>query len=556
MTSRIFRSIFLAAAIVLTAGLAFTMGILYQFFGRQLEKELENQAKYLALSVEKLGAGGLGGLSGEDERVTLVATDGRVLYDNQADPDSMENHLEREEIKGALSDGWGRAVRYSETLGERTVYYALRLENGQVLRVCSTQYAFIALVGGMIQPVMLLLAGMFVLSAVFASRASKRIVEPLNRLDLERPARNQTYDELAPLLSKISRQQRTIQSQLAEAKRQQQEFSLITENMSEGLLVIDKQAGLLSCNASALRLLGAGEASANQCVLTLNGSAAFQTAVEKALAGGRQTADIRLDGLCCRLTANPVCRNGETAGAVLLLVDVTEKVRLEELRREFTANVSHEMKTPLTSISGFAELMREGRTNPDQAQSFAGYIYDEARRMTALVEDIIKISQLDEGCLPYEWERVALYDLAAGILERLQKEAARASVTLEIQGDRPTLYTVRSILEEAVYNLCDNGIKYNTPGGRVTVRIKEEGEEVSLSVTDTGIGIPAAHQSRVFERFYRVDKSRSRELGGTGLGLSIVKHGAAYLKAGLDLKSGPDEGSVFTLRWNKKDLQA
>ena len=556
MTNRIFRSIFLVAAIVLTAGIAFTMGILYQFFGQQLQKELENEARYLALSVETLGADSLRSLPEQAERVTLIDADGRVLFDNRADPADMESHADREEVEEALSLGSGRATRRSETLGEQTVYYALRLENGQVLRVCSTQYTFITLLGGMLQPVMILLMAMFILSAVFASRASKRIVEPLNQLDLEHPARNDTYDELAPLLGKLNHQRRTIKGQLAEAQRQQQEFSIITDNMSEGLLVIDKQTELLSCNSSALRLLGAEEAPRNQSVLTLNRSEPFRVAVEKVLEGGHQTVNMQVGDLCCQLIANPVRRDGEVAGAVLLLVDVTEKLQLEEMRREFTANVSHEMKTPLTSISGFAEIMRDGLVQPGDMKNFAGHIFDEAQRLINLVGDIIKISQLDEGCLPYEWEKTDLYDTAAGILARLQKEAAKASVTLEIEGDRPALRTVKPILEEVVYNLCDNGIKYNKPGGKVSVRVDENDKTVRLSVTDTGIGIPAAHQSRVFERFYRVDKSHSRQIGGTGLGLSIVKHGAAYLKAGLDLKSTPGEGSVFTLTWNKADLQA
>lgn len=556
MTNRIFRSIFLVAAIVLTAGIAFTMGILYQFFGRQLQKELENEARYLAISVEELGTDSLSGLAGQAERVTLIDADGRVLFDNKADPAGMENHADREEVKEALSGGSGRATRHSETLGERTVYYALRLESGQILRVCSTQYTFITLLGGMLQPIMILLMAMFILSAVFASRASKRIVEPLNQLDLEHPARNETYDELAPLLGKLNHQRRTIKGQLAEAKRQQQEFSIITENMSEGLLVIDKQTDLLSCNTSALRLLGAEEAPQNQSVLTLNRSEPFRMAVEKVLEGGHQTVNMQVDDRYCQLIANPVRRDGEVAGAVLLLVDVTEKLQLEEMRREFTANVSHEMKTPLTSISGFAEIMRDGLVQTGDMKNFAGHIFDEAQRLITLVGDIIKISQLDEGCLPYEWETVDLYDTAAGILGRLQKAAAKAQVTLEIEGGRPALRSVKPILEEVVYNLCDNGIKYNKPGGQVTVRVTEDDKTVALSVSDTGIGIPAAHQSRVFERFYRVDKSHSRQIGGTGLGLSIVKHGAAYLKAGLDLKSTPGEGSVFTLTWDKKNLQA
>ena len=403
----------------------------------------------------------------------------------------------------------------------------------------------------MLQPLMILLVVMFILSGVFASRAAKRVVEPINRLDLDHPAQNETYDEIAPLLGKINKQRRTIRDQLKEAKRQQQEFAIITDNMSEGLLVIDKQTDLLSSNSSALRLLGADKAPENESVLTLNRSEPFRTAVEEVLKGGHQNVQMQVGETCCQLIANPVKREGKVTGAVLLLVDVTEKRQLEELRREFTANVSHEMKTPLTSISGFAEIMRDGLVQPADMKNFAGHIFDEAQRLITLVGDIIKISQLDEGCLPYEWEKVDLHKTASGILDRLRETAAKAQVSLEVEGGRPCVESVPPILDEVIYNLCDNGIKYNRPGGKVTVLLHETDTAVTLTVADTGIGIPPAYQPRVFERFYRVDKSHSREIGGTGLGLSIVKHGAAYLGAAVSLHSVPGQGSSFTLTWDK-----
>lgn len=321
--------------------------------------------------------------------------------------------------------------------------------------------------------------------------------------------------------------------------------------MSEGLLIIDGQTELLSANSSALQLLGAAEAPQNQSVLTLNRSEPFRNTVEAVLRGEHRTVTMQLEEKYCQLIANPVRRDGQVAGAVLLLVDVTEKMRLEEMRREFTANVSHELKTPLTSISGFAEIMRDGFVKPEDIKKFAGNIFDEAQRLTTLVGDIIKISQLDEGCLPYEKEGVDLYELSDSILNRLEDAAQKAQVSLHIQGEHAVLFSVRPILDEVIYNLCDNGVKYNRPGGSVTVNIAEDAQAVTLSVTDTGIGIPASHQARVFERFYRVDKSHSKEIGGTGLGLSIVKHGAAYLGAEISLESNLGAGSTFVLRWPK-----
>ncbi len=551
MTSRIFRSIFLVAATVLVAGLACALGILYRHFGGQLQKELENQATYLSVAVETAGPECLATLPQHSERITLVDDDGTVLFDNEADVSQMENHSGREEIVEAMTNGSGRATRRSGTLGEETVYYALRLSNGQVLRVSSTQYTLWALLGGMVQPTLILLVVLVCLSGIIASRSAKRIVEPLNRLDLDHPLQNDTYDEVAPLLGKISHQNKTIRRQLSEAKRQQQEFSIITDHMSEGLLIIDGQTELLSANSSALQLLGAAEAPQNQSVLTLNRSEPFRNTVEAVLRGEHRTVTMQLEEKYCQLIANPVRRDGQVAGAVLLLVDVTEKMRLEEMRREFTANVSHELKTPLTSISGFAEIMRDGFVKPEDIKKFAGNIFDEAQRLTTLVGDIIKISQLDEGCLPYEKEGVDLYELSDSILNRLEDAAQKAQVSLHIQGEHAVLFSVRPILDEVIYNLCDNGVKYNRPGGSVTVNIAEDAQAVTLSVTDTGIGIPASHQARVFERFYRVDKSHSKEIGGTGLGLSIVKHGAAYLGAEISLESNLGAGSTFVLRWPK-----
>ena len=549
MTKRIFRTILLVSALVLVCGLACVMGVLYSYFSRQLKEELHDKAAYLAVAVEGDGAAALEKLSGRPERITMVAADGTVLYDNRADESTMTNHADREEIQEALKTGSGEAVRQSDTLAEQTVYYALRLNDGSVLRVSSSQYNVPILLVGLLQPLAFIILLLLALSGFFAFRASKKIVEPINQLDLEHPEEGESYEEIAPLLTKIHKQQKTIAVQLAEAKRQQAAFAQITADMEEGLLVIDEHGALLSFNPSALRLLEVKDVQPSENVLTLNRSEPFRRAVETALDGRHEAAVLTFGEMSCQVTANPVWHDGKPSGAVLLLVDITEKLQRETLRREFTANVSHELKTPLTSISGFAEILRDGMVQGADVEKFAGRIFDEAQRLITLVSDVIKISQLDEGQLPYVRETVELQELVRTMFDRLHHAADKAGVTLTLEGEPAALSTVRPILEEVLFNLCDNAIKYNRPGGRVTVHTGRQDDRVVLAVSDTGIGIPPAHQQRIFERFYRVDKSHSKEIGGTGLGLSIVKHGAAYLGAAVTVESEPGNGSTFTLTW-------
>lgn len=549
MTKRIFRTILLVSALVLVCGLACVMGVLYSYFSRQLKEELHDKAAYLAVAVEGDGAAALEKLSGRPERITMVAADGTVLYDNRADENTMTNHADREEIQEALKTGSGEAVRQSDTLAEQTVYYALRLNDGSVLRVSSTQYNVPILLVGLLQPLAFIILLLLALSGFFAFRASKKIVEPINQLDLEHPEEGESYEEIAPLLTKIHKQQKTIAVQLAEAKRQQAAFAQITADMEEGLLVIDEHGALLSVNPSALRLLEVKDVQPSENVLTLNRSEPFRRAVETALDGRHEAAVLTFGEMSCQVTANPVWHDGKPSGAVLLLVDITEKLQRETLRREFTANVSHELKTPLTSISGFAEILRDGMVQGADVEKFAGRIFDEAQRLITLVSDVIKISQLDEGQLPYVRETVELQELVRTMFDRLHHAADKAGVTLTLEGEPAALSTVRPILEEVLFNLCDNAIKYNRPGGRVTVHTGRQDDRVVLAISDTGIGIPPAHQQRIFERFYRVDKSHSKEIGGTGLGLSIVKHGAAYLGAAVTVESEPGNGSTFTLTW-------
>ncbi len=548
MTKRIFRSIVLVSGLVLLIGLGFMLAVFRQYFDGQLQKELKQEASYLSLAVEEGGTDALKNLSSQSERVTLIQEDGTVLFDNKADPSTMENHKDREEIQQAIQNGYGEATRLSSTLGEETVYYAVKLEDGTILRVSTTQYTVISIVLGMLQPVLWIVVLLLILAGIFASRASKAIVEPLNKLDLDNPDLNEPYEEVAPLLGKIGHQQRTIRRQLKDARRQQEEFAMITGHMEEGLLMIDKQTDLLSWNPSALRLLGSKEAKAERSVLSLNRTEPFQKVVETALSGSRAETLLPVNGRFCRISANPVFDEEAVKGAVLLLVDVTESMERENLRREFTANVSHELKTPLTSISGFAEILQGGLVQPKDIQKFAGRIFDEAQRLIVLVSDVIKISQLDEGNVPYESETVDLGEMAKTILDRLSPEAEKNHISLQLEGTAQ-IQTVKPILEEVLYNLCDNAVKYNRKDGKVTVSIRQGEDSLILSVSDTGIGIPAGDQPRIFERFYRVDKSHSKEIGGTGLGLSIVKHGAAYLGAALSLESFPNEGSTFTLRF-------
>lgn len=551
MKKRIFRSIMLVSVTCVIAGLAFLMGILYHFFGNQLEKELKAEASYLAVAVEKEGEASFESLPLEAARVTLIDSDGTVLFDNKADAKSMENHGERKEVKAAMETGTGKSVRQSDTLMEKTVYYAKKLSNGQILRVSSNQYTVAAILKELFLPLIYVVLLMAVMGAVFASRLTKRIVEPLNEVDFDHPEQAETYEEIAPLLTKINKQQKTIGKQIADARRQQEEFSIITENMSEGLLVIDNQTDLLSCNSSARNLLAASGMQKQQSVFSLNRSEPFRQAVDAVLAGKHGETILRVGDNYCQVTGNPVFSDGAVTGGVLLLVDITEKIQRENLRREFTANVSHELKTPLTSISGFAEIIQDGFVKPQDVKIFAGKIFDEAQRLITLVGDVIKISQLDEGCLPYQKEDVDVYVLAKNILERFKEPAEKKGISLYLEGEHAVLSTVEPILDEVLANLCDNAVKYNRTDGNVTVTVLNGKHAVSISVADTGLGISQGEKTRIFERFYRVDKSHSKEVGGTGLGLSIVKHGAAFLGAKLELESTLKKGSTFRLIWEK-----
>ena len=538
-------------ALVLAVGLAAVMGILYSNFDGQMRKELSKEAAYLTYGVEQQGVDYLKNIKDKSARITYIDQDGTVLFDNEADVSEMKNHSDRTEFQKAEKYGAGESSRYSDTLSEKTIYYALRLKDGTVLRVSGTQDSVLALVENLIFPLCGLLCLMLILSGIMASAISKRIVKPINELDLESPKENQIYEELSPLLSKIHRQNREIQNQLELAKQQQEEFALITENMQEGLIVIDKYTMILSANSSAWNLFHMDRVCQGESVYCLDREEEFRQAIEQGLSGEHTELVLKLNGSDIQLIANPVIRDKKTEGAVVLLVNVTEKLERESLRREFSANVSHELKTPLTSISGFAEIMQGGLVKNEDIPKFAGRIYKESQRLLQLVEDVIQISQLDEEKTSYVWEPVDVYQVCKNAFESLKEKAKRLNVHLYICGERMKMEAVRTLLEEAIYNVCDNAIKYNRNDGSVSVFLTQTAQEIQIVVKDTGVGIPKEDQNRVFERFYRVDKSHSKEIGGTGLGLSIVKHAVGALKGSVILRSEEGNGTEICMKFPK-----
>ena len=552
MTKKIFKSNILVAAAVLIFGIACVMAILYQHFGKEINGELKKEASYLSYGVEQDGIDYLKQINEKDDRITYIAEDGTVLYDNMADAEAMENHSERKEVQEALKTGSGYAERTSETLSQKTIYYALRLPDHSVLRVSSTQFSVFVLLMELIPPIIGILIVMLIIAVIVSAHMANKIVEPINNLDLEHPEDNQVYDEVGPLLSKIYKQNRQIKNQLEAARRNQEEFGIITENMQEGLLVIDSYTMILSGNSSVWNMFQLKEAKIGDSVYSLNRNEDFRMLIEQVLKGQHGSVLLHLGNEAIQMIANPVTREHKVVGAVLLLMNETEKVEREQLRREFSANVSHELKTPLTSISGFAEIIQDGLVRAEDIKKFAGRIYDEAQRLITLVEDTIKVSQLDEGENPYEWEQLDAYTVVKDVCGRLKDIAVKKNVHLYIDGDKTMLCTVRPILDEIIYNLCDNGIKYNRDDGTVSIHLRDLGENVEIRVKDNGIGIPGEDQSRVFERFYRVDKSHSKAIGGTGLGLSIVKHGVTFLGGTLKMISEIGKGTEITMIFPKE----
>ena len=542
MTKRIFRATLLVGVAVLIASLTLVMGALYSYFGRVQESQLRDELSLAVVGVEQNGTDYLRKLKSDQYRITWLRADGAVLYDTQADAESMENHAQRQEVQQALATGEGESSRYSDTLLQKTVYYAKRLPDGTVLRLSAVRVTAGVLVLNMLQPILLVLAAALILSGVLASRLARRITEPLNRLDLEHPLENETYEELAPLLRRMEHQRRQIDRQMDELRRRSEEFEQITGSMSEGLVLLDEAGVILSINPAARRLLDAAENCVGQDLLTVDRDVALSDALHQAAEQGHSEFRGQRNGREYQFDVTRIQSEGRTAGTVLLVFDVTERAFAERNRREFTANVSHELKTPLQGIIGSAELLENGLVKQEDVPRFIGHIRSEAQRLVTLIGDIIRLSQLDEG-EPMPAEPVELLALAREAAESLQSAAAARNVTVTVEGEPVELTGVRRLLYEIVFNLCDNAIKYNTDGGRVQVTMTKENETAAVTVRDTGIGIPPDQQDRVFERFYRVDKSHSKASGGTGLGLSIVKHAVQYHHGAIHLQSEVGKGT-------------
>lgn len=544
MTRRIFQSICLAALAVLVGAVVVIMGALYNYFSDVQRKQLAMQTSLTAQAVTAEGVGFLEGLSDLDARITFIGPDGSVLYESHTDSQTMENHLEREEIRQALVSGTGYAVRYSDTLAEQFIYTAQRLPDGSVLRLAMTQYSTMALVMDLAEPILIIMVLAVIMALWMASRLAKSIVRPLNELNLDDPMANSRYEELNPLLRRIDSQQRQLKGQQEELKRKQREFDAVTNSMDEGLVLINDRGVVLTMNPAAARIIGLSRPFVGISIHSIAQKDVLEAVVDKALAGHRAEANFSMLGGEYQVEANPVKNSGGVSGIVLLLLDVTEKRRAETQRREFTANVSHELKTPLHAISGYAELMKSGMVRSEDVTGFAGNIYTEAQRLIRLVEDILKLSRLDEGA-DGKRENLDLYDLVCQTLDEMKHYTSRNNVTVNITGESAPMVGVPGQIRMMVGNLFTNACKYNKPGGRVDVNVSKAYRSVVLTVRDTGIGIAQEHQERIFERFYRVDKSHSKAVGGTGLGLSIVKHAAMIHNAKIELESKTGEGTAI-----------
>ena len=541
MTKKIFQSILLVAGCVLLASLLIIVGFLYDYFGGVEKNQLRDELSLAAAAVEDGGTDYLSQLTADRYRLTWIAADGSVLYDTKTNAESLENHASRAEVSQALATGTGESTRYSSTLMEKTMYYAQRLDDGTVLRISISRATVGMIAVGMIQPLLIVLIVALILSGLLARRLSRRIVDPLNSLDLEHPLDNDAYEELSPLLKRIHRQHVEIQTQLREKT---DEFTQITGSMREGLVLLDEHGSILSINAAAQALFGADAQCVGRDFLTIERSHEISAAIQAAAADGHSEVRAERAGRVYQFDISRITSDGKFLGTVILAFDITEQEFAERNRREFTANVSHELKTPLQGIIGSAELIENGMVKPEDLPRFVGHIHAEAARLVTLIDDIIRLSQLDEGdAMPTE--PVDLLAVSQEAAENLHDAAAARNVTVSVTGQPAVLPGVRRLIYEIVYNLCDNAIKYNRDGGRVDITVAHDADGSSITVADTGIGIAPEHQGRVFERFYRVDKSHSKASGGTGLGLSIVKHAVQYHHGRIELESTPGTGTTI-----------
>lgn len=556
MTKRIFGGAFIVSLVAIISAVAMVLGVAYTKEQQLFKRQLEQQAMLLAATMENTSPDddveSLRKLSHDihgtfENRITYIGQDGTVLFDNEADPATMENHLGREEVVAAKQSGTGTAIRESYTMSEMTVYCARVIGYGCIVRVAGTMDTVAARIAGMWWEVLLVVIIAAMVSLGVAAIVARVVVKPINSIDLKNPDIGESYSEIAPLLHRISEQNHEIDQQIAELTRSRKEFSLITENMSEGFIIIDSRTEVLSHNTAALKILGSDFTGSSRSVLVLNRSEAFRSAVEDALAGKRSETDLTLSEKIYQVIATPAFTGSSVTGAVMIILDITEKEAREELRREFTSNVSHELKTPLTTIYGISDMLVGGIVKPEDIPGFAKNIRDEAGRMITLIQDILKLSQLDENTFSDQRERVDLYELAQSAAERLRPQADEKHVTISVTGERSEFTGIATVLEEMIYNLLDNAVKYNKQGGRADVDVRSSGDDIVVTVSDTGIGVPADSIDRIFERFYRADKSHSRKIGGTGLGLSIVKHGVSLHGGSITVKSSEGSGTTFTM---------
>lgn len=546
MTKKIFHSILLVACTVLLACYLVILTSLNDYFTSLRKSQLKTQLSFASTAVEDEGIEYLKNLENGEYRLTLIDTDGTVLYDTNADAATMENHSDRREFQEAFLSGYGESHRYSRTLTEQTYYFAKKLSDDRVLRISTSQVTIVSLLLGMLQPLLVITFLAILLSVFLAKRASRNLVRPLNNLDLNDPLSNDVYEELSPLLRHMAQQNKQIALQMDELSRSQNEFNAITSNMSEGLIVLNKDGVVVSLNTAARKIFEAEEDSIGKDFLTIDRTPEISRAIKETLSGKKQELEYEKNGRNYDLCINKIVEKDEVIGVLLLAIDNTEKIQAEQNRREFTANVSHELKTPLQSIIGSADLIESGLVKPEDMPRFIGHIKTDAARLVSLVSDIIRLSQLDENT-EMNWENVDALSVAKEALEMVGPIAESRNISLTIKGEPAPLNSVHKLLYDIIYNLCDNAVKYNKEGGFVKVDVKTAGDKVQVAVSDNGVGIAPADQSRVFERFYRMDKSHSRESGGTGLGLSIVKHAVAYLKGSISLESTLGKGTTITV---------
>ncbi len=554
MTKRIFNSIITVALSIFVATTVLFMGVLYGYFSDIQQKQLKTQTELIAEGLQNEGFSYLKDLDFGNDRITWIEDNGRVLYDNKTNHDDMENHQKREEVQEAIKFGTGESFRYSTTLTEKFNYYAKKLDDGSILRVSVSQKTVLTLLMNMVQPILIIFIFAFIFSLLLANYVSKKIVKPLNNVDLDHPLENEGYDELSPLLRRIHRQQMKIKEKNEELKQKKEEFLIITQGMQEGIVLFNKDLETISMNQCARNILNYNGKTEEFDFMLICHNPQLQDLLEQARNGKRGEISLTINNGIYQLEISPIQSNEIVSGIALFIFNITEKAKAEQIRKEFSANVSHELKTPLQTILGCAEIMKRGMVKEKDISKFSSNIYDEAQRMITLIEDIIKLSHLEEGIYEMEWKQIDVYDLVEKVIKNLSMTAKKANIQMRVEGKVVYMNTVPQLMQTILYNLCENAIKYNKSGGNVKISLQETEKEVYIKVSDTGVGIPYEYQDRIFERFYRVDQSHSKRVEGTGLGLSIVKHAVHLLQGNISLESEIDKGTTIQLRF-PKDLE-